>query len=69
MRKVENIVLKGLFLKGYYYEQFSLLPQCLQKLSAAEASETIYMLESVKELKLMTINLYYCSSQILKADG
>ena len=36
--------------KGGAYEQFLHLPQCFQKSSAAEASESIYMKESVKHI-------------------
>ena len=38
MNKVENIVAKG---ETACYEQFLLLPQCFQKSSAAEASESV----------------------------
>ena len=39
--KVENIVAKG----EIAYEQFLLLPQCFQKLSAADASKGVYKWE------------------------
>ena len=40
----ENSVAKG---EIAHHEQFLLLPECFQKLFAAEASESVYMLESV----------------------
>ena len=45
LKKVENIVAKG---EISHFEQFLLLSQIFQKLSAAEASESVYMLASVK---------------------
>ena len=45
MKKVENIVAKG---EIACFEQFFLLSQCFQKLSAAEVSKSLYMWERVK---------------------
>ena len=39
LKEVENIVLKG---EIACFEQFLLLPECFQKSSAADASESIY---------------------------
>ena len=44
MQKVENIVANG---EIACFEQFLLFPQCFQKQSAAEASESVYMRERV----------------------
>ena len=45
MNKDTNILTKG---EITFYEQFLLLPQCLHNVYAAEASESVYMLERVK---------------------
>ena len=45
LKIVENIAAKGEIAS---FEQFLLLPQCSQKSSAAEASESIYIWERVK---------------------
>ena len=45
LKKVENIVAKG---ENTCFEQFLNLLQCFQKLSAAEASKNVHMLETVK---------------------
>ena len=45
----ENIVAKG---EIAYYEQFVLLPQCFQKLFAAEESKCLCMRERVKDHSL-----------------
>ena len=45
LNKVANIVTVG---KNAHNEQFLLLSLCFQKLSAAEASESVCMLERVK---------------------
>ena len=42
--KVENIVAKG---EIAHFMQFLLLSQCFQKLSASEASESVYKWERV----------------------
>ena len=39
------------------YEHFLLLSQCLQKLSVAEASESVYMRERVIYLITITVSL------------
>ena len=44
MERLENIIAKG---EIAHYEQFLLLPKCFQKSSAAEASESVCMRESV----------------------
>ena len=44
MKRVENIVAKE---DIYCFEQFLLLSQSFQKSSAAEASDSVYMRESV----------------------
>ena len=44
MQKFENIVANG---EISHLEQFLLLPQYFQKLSAAESSESVYRLERV----------------------
>ena len=41
----ENIVVKG---EIAHHEQFVLFPQCFQKLSTTEASESVYLWERVK---------------------
>ena len=48
MKKVENILANGEIAR---FEQFLLLPTCFQKMSAAEASESVYMWESVKKMR------------------
>ena len=53
MKRVENTVAKG---EIAHHEQFLLLPQLLQKSSAAEASERGYMWERVN---LMHVPLRY----------
>ena len=47
LNKVENIVTKR---NGPKYEKKKLLPECFQKMSAAEASENICMWEWVKNV-------------------
>ena len=44
MNKFENILANG---EIAHYEQFLLLPQCLQKSSAAEASESVCIWEGL----------------------
>ena len=46
-KRVENIGAKREIAN---YEQFLLLPQCFQKSSAAEVSESVYMWERVKQI-------------------
>ena len=46
MNKVETILAKGEIAR---FEQFLVLPQCFQKSSAAEASESNCMFEQLKE--------------------
>ena len=43
--RIENIVTKG---EIGHYEPFVLLPHCFQKLSAAEALESVCMWERIK---------------------
>ena len=44
LNRVEKILAKG---EITHYEQFLLLPKCFQKLSAADASESIYIWEKI----------------------
>ena len=46
LKQVENIVAKG---ETDRFEQFLLLSQYFQKLSAVEAPESVYMWERVKD--------------------
>ena len=57
MKGVENIVAKG-DIAGF--EHFFLLPQCFQKLSAAEASGSGYMLERVNSTLFRGAYYRYC---------
>ena len=51
MDRVENIVAKG---EIAHYNQIRILPQCFQKMSAAEASKGLCMWERVNNLVFLT---------------
>ena len=55
LKRVENIVAKGEIAR---FEQFLLLSQCFLKLSAAEASESVYMRERVNTLYAFIMTLF-----------
>ena len=64
LKKVENIVVKGEIAR---FEQYFLLSQCIQKLSAAEASESAYIWERVKPFP-HTTNLLQMTEKYLGKD-
>ena len=53
MKKVENSVANG---EIVLHEQFLLLPQCIKILSAAEASESVYMWKKVSIWLMERVN-------------
>ena len=54
LKTVEDIVAKG---KIARFKQVLLLSQCFQKSSAAEASESVYMRERVKEISILLFSI------------
>ena len=64
LNKVENIEAKREI--AHYINNFLLLQQCVQKLSAAEASESVCMWEGVTEIN---VRLYKYVSLITHTEG